>query len=102
MSQPLAIQFKTKIQNVYNHDDSLAYRRINVPRIERKHCQNLQAFRTSKRFGYYANSDLFSGMLRGSVLSLGIVDFINADNAPGCVSIDETGFLAVVTITLPD
>jgi hypothetical protein len=91
------IEFKGKVRTVYNVDDTVAYRFISVPKIARNHC-NMQAFRVSRKFGSYANSDLFLGMMRGELESRGIRDRIKLDSLPDGVTVDESGFLAVVTI----
>lgn len=78
---------------------------IDVPIIERKHC-DMNAFRVSSKFGSYANSDLFPAMIRRELKSLGIGDRLNFEDQfgryeiPVCVTI-EKGFLDTVTITLP-
>ena len=91
------IQFKGKVQQMLNMDDTLAYEYIAVPELKRNHC-DMHAFRNHPKFGAYANSDLFAGMLKriksdtfkGGMLKLGQV--------PDGVQVDTKGFLAVVTI----
>jgi hypothetical protein len=57
------IQFKGKVQTMRNaDDDSAVYEYIQVPEFDRKHC-DMNAFRIHKKYGSYANSDLFKGML---------------------------------------
>lgn len=90
------IQFKGKVQTMYNIHDIVAYEYIQVPVLDRKHC-DMNAFRTHPKYGSYANSDLFPGMLSrirkdkfgGTVLKLNAV--------PEGVHVDTSGFLAVVT-----
>lgn len=84
------IEFKAKIQEMY---DGKKY--INVPVFKRSHC-DMNEFRFHPKYGGYANSDLFPAMLQrirkevtGSIIYL--------DNIPENVSIDTSGFLAVVS-----
>ena len=92
------IQFKGKVQTMRNaDDDSAVYEYIQVPEFDRKHC-DMNAFRIHKKYGSYANSDLFKGMLNrirkdvfgGKVLKLNAI--------PDGVQVDTSGFLAVVTL----
>mgnify|MGYP006977239969 FL=1 len=92
------IQFKGKVQTMRNaDDDSAVYEYIQVPAFDRKHC-DMNAFRRHKKYGPYANSDLFKGMLNrirkdvfgGQVLKLNAI--------PEGVQVDASGFLAVVTL----
>lgn len=94
-----AITFKGKIETIYNMDDTVAYRRIKVPAIERRHC-DMPAFRTHTRFGAYSNSDLFKSMLRHALTAAGIGEYIRLDQLPECVTVDASGFLASVSIHL--
>lgn len=94
-----AVTFKGKIQNVYNMDDTLAWRYIRVPKLERRHC-DMSAFRRHPKFGGYANSDLFPSMLRKTAKQLGIGATLRLDRIPAGVVVDESGFLATVTFDL--
>jgi hypothetical protein len=98
----LALQFKTKLQTIEFCDGTPKREFYNVPAFTRNHCQNLQAFRTSKRFGAYANSDFFPGILRGAVRALGIGSRLYLNAVPDTVTINNRGFLAVVTIELSE
>jgi len=93
------IQFKAKPETIYNMDDSVAYIRVKVPAINRQHC-DMHAFRTHKRFGGFANSDMFPGMIKRSLQNAGVGSYIRLDDIPKCTRIDESGFLAKVTITI--
>lgn len=98
---PATITFRAKVQSVYNFDDSLAWQYVKVPAITRSHC-DMPAFRSHKRFGGIANSDLFPRCLGRAFESLGIKKTIRLDRIPESVSIDTSGFLASVTITIPE
>lgn len=90
------IKFKAKVQAMRNADGSLAYEYLQVPEFDRKHC-DMNAFRTHPKYGAYANSDLFKGVLkriRSDVFGGG---FLKLNAAPETVSVDTSGFLAVVT-----
>lgn len=90
------IQFKGKIQTVYNMDDSVAYKYIQIPQVDRKHC-DMNAFRSHAKYGAYANSDLFKGMLRRIRQETFGKDILRLDAIPPGVNVDTSGFLAVVT-----
>lgn len=96
-----SITFKAKIETIYNADDTPAWRWVKVPAIERRHC-DMSAFRQHPRFGSYANSDFFKSMLARSLKQNGVKEYIKLHEMPDCVTIDESGFLAKVTINLQD
>lgn len=93
------ISFKAKIETVYNSDDTVAWQWLKVPAIARRHC-DMNAFRTDAKYGSYANSDLFTSMLKRALKDAGVKDYIKLHEAPACVAIDASGFLARVTITI--
>ena len=90
------IQFKGKVQTMFNVDGTVAYEYIQVPEFDRRHC-DMSAFRQHRKYGSYANSDMFKGMLSrirkdrfgGGVLKLNAL--------PEGVDVNTGGFLAVVT-----
>ena len=94
------ITFRAKPETVWNHDDTPAYRLVKVPKIERRHC-DMDAFRRHPKIGPYANSDLFANILKREFTAAGIRDHIRLDALPACVCVDDGGFLATVTITIP-
>jgi hypothetical protein len=94
----MKIQFKSKMQAVYNMDDTVAYQYVAVPTFKRSHV-DMNAARNHPKYGSYANSDMFPGMLariRKDLIqgSLGI----RMDRLPDNVTVDTSGFLANVTI----
>lgn len=92
------IKFRTKIQTVHNHDGTVAWRDIKVPELKRSHC-DMAAFRRHPKFGSYANSDLFPNLL--SRIRKDIANCygeMRLDRLPANVTVDESGFLALVTI----
>lgn len=91
------IQFKGKIQTMYNMDNTVAYEYIQVPEFDRKHC-DMNAFRQHSKYGPYANSDLFKGMLKRARKDIFKGDLLKLDDIPEGVQIDTSGFLAVVTL----
>lgn len=92
------IQFKGKIETVYNMDDTIAYRLIRVPTFARAHC-DMNAFRRHPKYGSYANSDLFPAFLsRIRKDTFPRVDYFRLDQTPEGVTVDTSGFLAVVTL----
>ena len=92
------ITFKTKVQQMHNVDDTLAYEYVVVPVFERKHC-DMQAFRSHPKHGGLANSDLFKNVLAGIRRQvLAGKPWIRLDDVPDGVNVDTSKFLAVVTI----
>lgn len=92
----MKIEFKGKIQTVYNMDDTIAYHYIHVPELKRNHV-DMNAARRHRKYGAYANSDLFPAMLvriRKDKFKNGILK-LNA--IPEGVSVDTSGFLAKVS-----
>ena len=90
------IEFRAKVENVYNMDDTLAYSLVKVPSLDRKHC-DMNAFRKHPKFGGFANSDLFKNVL-SRIKKDRLGDHIRLDRIPEGVTIDTSGFLALVTL----
>ena len=90
------IRFKGKIQTVYNMDESVCYQYIQVPELDRKHC-DMNAFRQHAKYGSYANSDLFKGMLKRIRSDMFKNGLLKLNAIPVGVTVDSTGFLTVVT-----
>lgn len=86
------ITFKTKASTPVN-----GYRILSVPKFERRHC-NMEAWRRHKRFGSLANSNLFSNVLSRVRSDIAPAGILRTDRLPANVSIDVSGFLAVVTV----
>lgn len=93
--KPLQITFKAKPIKVWVSDNAFESR-LYFPEITPKHC-DMNAFRQSRAFGPYANSDLFPGMLR----RLPLPKFILASNPPQGIAVSE-GFLCTVTFAVTD
>jgi hypothetical protein len=94
------IEFRASIETVLHADMTPAYRRIRVPELAARHC-DMPAFRQHKRYGGLANSALFPGILRRirlAVTGSAYSDHIRLDRLPAGVTVDDTGFLARVTI----
>lgn len=90
------IKFKGKVQSVYNMDDTLAFQYIQVPVLDRKHC-DMGAMRKHPKYGSYANSELFNGMLSGIRKTVFGREMLRLDGIPDGVTVDTSGFLAVVS-----
>lgn len=91
------IEFKGKVKNVYNIDETIAYQYVAVPTFDRKHC-DMHAFRQHHKFGAYANSDLFRGMLnRIRSDKFGDSGMLILSKVPEGITVDTSGFLAVVS-----
>lgn len=97
------IQFRAKVQTVhYARHDAPDHMYIQVPELKRSHC-DMNWFRRSRRFGSYANSDLFLSMLKREMGRMGVESRIRLDRPfPAGVTVDTSGFLALVTIEVPD
>lgn len=93
------ITFKARIETIRNADDTIAYERIKVPRLDKRHC-NMAKARQHPRLGSYVNSDLLPGMLRRMAAARGVIPYIRLDQLPDGVRVDATGFLAEVSIDL--
>ena len=91
------IKFKAKVQTIYNMDDTVAYHYIQVPVLKRNHVNMGQA-RQHPKYGSYANSDLFLGMLSKIRKDMfGYSGEIKLDSIPEGVTVDTSGFLATVS-----
>lgn len=91
------ISFKTKLIKVYNPDDTFAFTQVNVPDFKRSHC-DMHAFRMHKKYGGFANSDLFPSILKRIKKEAAPLGFWKLEELPEGVEIDASGFLASVTI----
>lgn len=100
----MQIQFKTKIQGFLNEAGEPVGCILVPAAFARKHCPDMQAWRSSRAFGGYANSDLFPAILKGAAKRAGLEPgrLIRLDRWPAGATIDPTGFLAVITIDVPD
>lgn len=95
----VTIAFKAKPEKIYNVDETVAYQRVKVPALNHGHCA-MNAMRASPKFGSYANSDLFLGILRRAVKASGIGDYIRLDQVPAHCTVDASGYLAAVWIEI--
>ena len=95
------INFKGKIESVYYAGDALpSYRRIKIPELARRHC-DMASFRQHPKYGSYANSDLFAGILkRIKADTFGGKEYLRLDAIPAGVTVDESGFLAEVSFNV--
>lgn len=93
------IAFRGKIRTAHYPDGELAYRYISVPKLATRHC-DMAAFRVHPQFGDFANSDLFPNILNRLRNELFPAGYIRVDSVPANVTVDESGFLAEVTITV--
>lgn len=97
----MRIEFKTKVHDVREQTGDLAWQYVRVPKITKAHCDMTQ-FRQSKRFRGLANTDIFLGVLAKELRKIGIEKMLRLDDLPTEVSVDSSGFLAVVKIDLVD
>lgn len=97
---PATITFKGKAETIFNPDGTPAYDLIKVPEIKTRHC-NMDAFRRHPRLSGLANSTLFPAALKREFKVLGLGDYLRLDRLPNGVTVDASGFLASVTITIP-
>lgn len=82
------IRFKAKVRNGF----------LDVPAFNRSHC-DMAAFRQHPRYGVVANSYLFPNALaRIRRDLLGSRTCLRLDALPANVTVDQSGFLASVTI----
>lgn len=100
VSAPMMITFRAKVREI--HDGDVRRRYVPIPVLDRRHC-NMDAFRSSRRFGPYANSDFFKGMLaRIRKDALHGSPWLYLDSAGPGVNVDTSDFLAKVTITVDE
>lgn len=99
----MRVTFKAKPEKRWSYDAEGAateYLELTVPEIERKHC-DMRAFRMSRRFGGFANSDMFPAMVRRAVAEV-VGPRVRLDQAaPAGVTV-QPGFLHTVTIELAE
>lgn len=92
------ISFKAKIQETGYAGSNETWRQVKIPNFSRSHC-DMNAFRKHPKYGGYANSDLFLGMLNRIKSDIfGTKSFMRLDQIPDGVIVDDSGFLCVVTI----
>ena len=81
-------------------DGTPAPARVPVPKKFGAQHYDRQHFRDDARYAAIANSDLFPSAIAGALRKLGIGAAIRLDNLPPGVTVDTSGFLAVVTIEI--
>lgn len=93
------IKFKTKPVAVYHADGSgIAFHEMRVPTFTRQHC-DMHEFRSHKKYGSYANSDLFPAMLariRRDIFAGR--DWFKLESPPAGVTIEPGGLLYSITL----
>jgi hypothetical protein len=60
----------------------------------------MAAFRSHAKYGSYANSDMFGAIIKRAFKETGVKEYIKLHEIPANVTIDESGFLAKITITI--
>lgn len=90
------ISFRAKVETIYNVDETVAWQHIKVPKLERRHC-DMDAFRRHPKFGGLANSDLFPNLL-SRIKRDHLGEYVRLDRVPANVTVDTSGFLAVVSL----
>lgn len=92
------IQFRAKVTELFFVSGESAGKRIQVPTLKRCHC-DMREFRQHPKWGSYANSTLFEGILREiRAKHFGGSGVLKLDSIPEGVAVDTSGFLAQVTI----
>lgn len=91
------IEFKGKVKKMEYADGTFAYEYISVPMLDRKHC-DMQEFRIHSKYGVVANSDLFKSVLNGIRKEKFPNGKLYLNKIPSGVTVDTSGFLAVVSI----
>ena len=102
-----AITFRGKVQSCKYTDGTLASRYIRVPKLTKSHA-DMTAARKSAKWGGLANSDLFPQILNRLALESGCkvvgegmrIDLLKP--LSDRIKVDESGFLATVTITIDE
>ena len=92
----MKVSWKTKIRE--SEDGKF----LSIPKFKRVHV-DMAAARRSKRFGSYANSDLFPALLSKVRREwFGDRNWLWLNELPEGVDVDTSGFLAVVSFDVPD
>lgn len=94
MSAPLVATFRAKVQEMSYGDTVRKY--VQVPTLKRSHV-DMDTARQHERFGAYANSDMFPAMLN-ECAAVKPGKLVYLDNIPAGVTVDTSGFLAIVMI----
>ena len=96
----MRITFKGKVRRTVNADGTLAYEYIKVPALTVKHC-DMDAARRHPKYGPLANSTLFPGQLAGIKRRHFPKGEVRLNDLPDGVTVDTSGFFAVVTLDVP-
>jgi len=92
------IRFKAKAETVLVSGVNEVW--IRIPELKRSHC-DMDAFRNHQKYGSYANSNMFEGILgRIKREIFGSAEYVKMHTVPNGVTVDSREFLATVTITL--
>lgn len=86
------ISYRTKVRGNF----------VPVPTFKRSYC-DMRAFRDHSVYGVVANSDLFLNALariRRDTIGSDYRDYLKLDDLPSNVEVDQSGFLAAVTVTV--
>lgn len=89
------ITIKAKKFTVYNMDNSIAYTAIKIPRIKTNHC-DMNAMRQHKKFGAYANSNMFEQMINAHVKNLGLPEVLKLNEIPEFLTVKD-GFFTIIS-----
>lgn len=93
-----AITFKTKLIPLLDDNGKEIDKLLKVPELSHNHC-DMVAFRQHPKFGIFANSDLFPNALaRIRCDILGRRQFLKLSDLPPNITVNASGFLAVVTV----
>jgi len=96
--QRIVIQFRAKIREFVDGE-----RYFDLKRTIGAKDADRDALRRHPVFGAYANSNLMDGILRGHVSRIfRNRDWCSMNELPPGVTVDDSGFLAVVSIEIPN
>jgi hypothetical protein len=90
------VKFKTRIEKTF---DETPRAFVRAPALKRSHC-DMNAFRSSREFSSYANSDLFESILARAKARSPLAKPIFLDSVPDGVTVETNGFFATVTCDL--
>ena len=91
------ITFKAKAEDFWlAGEEAPRYQTVKIPALKRSHC-DMAAFRVHKKYGSYANSDIFPQILKNIRTEIfGHCLYLRLDQPPPGVVIDTSGFLVTV------
>ena len=101
MSDPIVFTFRTKLDPItYYGQEEVDHVNIRVPRPAENHIDRA-AMRRDKEWSDFSNSSMLFGCVSRALGLAGVGKTLRLDRLPESVTVDTSGFLAVVTVQIP-